>query len=152
MRLYTICPKMNDPQCAGHKSLSPVLRSLVLKRWGGGRKLLEAGDCHTLHVCKLLPFQEVRLGGPSARLPTGQKIRDQLGQDQRSDKWFHRYSNTVVISPSHQELHASKIQQKHSDSFCWHKASKSSAKPENDQSGLDANEVWCQGPFDSLQI
>lgn len=93
--LYNFSLKSIIPNVLGTKvSVLSSQGSLVLNRGGGGRKLLEAGDHHTLHVYRLLPFQEVGTGGPPACPLIGQKICDQPYKDQGLDKWLHLYSNT----------------------------------------------------------
>lgn len=98
--LYNFLLKLINSSVLGTEvSVLPCLGSLVLKKRDGGRMLLEARGCHTLHVCKLLPFQEAGPRGPPACPPIGQKICGQLYKDHGLDKWLQLYSNTLV-SPS----------------------------------------------------
>lgn len=98
--LYNFLLKLINSSVLGTEvSVLPCLGSLALKKRDGGRMLLEARDCHTVPVCKLLPFQEAGPRGPPACPPIGQKICGQLYKDHGLDKWLQLYSNTFV-SPS----------------------------------------------------
>ena len=70
-----------------------------------------------------------------------------MDKDQHLDKWLHLYSNTLVSS-SYQDVCPSAMQQKLLAPSSWTQGLKILHKY---NTGLDADEVWCQGPIYDLE-